>query len=133
MSVVHALRWIVVKRTSRRGWPEQREIVGDLRRRPTPAERLLWERLRNRQLDGFKFRRQHPIGRFVVDFYCVEAGLALEVDGLIHDRQRDADNLRDRHLRDEGVNVLRVKNDDVMNNLSAVLDRIAESLRQCRT
>jgi very-short-patch-repair endonuclease len=65
-----------------------------LRREDTPAEAMLWSRLRNRQLNGLKFRRQHPIGRFIVDFCCAEQSLILEIDGSVHDQQADYDQAR---------------------------------------
>lgn len=100
------------------------------RRHPTPAERLLWERLRRRQLDGYCFRRQHPIDRFIVDFYCAEAGLVIEVDGASHDGQIALDAERDAILATLGLRVLRVRNEDVLHDLDHVLARIARQWRE---
>jgi very-short-patch-repair endonuclease len=87
-----------------------------LRRRQTPAERRLWEALRNRKCDGLKFLRQHPIGPYVVDFYCAQHRVIVEVDGNVHD-QLDVwayDALRQHTLEDLGLAVLRLRNEDVM-------------------
>jgi very-short-patch-repair endonuclease len=65
--------------------PKMLKIAGDLRKLMTPAEKILWEHLRNKQLLGFRFRRHHPIGELVVDFFCYERMLAIEIDGAVHD------------------------------------------------
>lgn len=84
-----------------------------LRRVSTPYERVLWKLLRDRQLDDFKFRRQHPIGRYVADFASVAAMLVVELDGRIHDEQQDYDAVRDQFLGDNGWKVLRFSNRDL--------------------
>ena len=101
-----------------------------MRRRPTEAEKKLWSRLRNRQLVGVKFRRQHLIGHFVIDFYCHEARLAIEVDGDNHAEEYQAayDNLRTAELESHGVRVLRFWNNEVLNNIEGVLDAILAAL-----
>ena len=97
-----------------------------LRKQMTPPEALLWQGLRKRQLEGLRFRRQHPIGPYVLDFYCPRLALAIEVDGSQHafslGRQRDA--RRDNFLRRKGITVLRYWNSDIMGNLKGVLDDI---------
>jgi very-short-patch-repair endonuclease len=82
---------------------------------PTPAERTAWELLRNRRCLGLKFRRQHVISGFIVDFYCAELRLAVEVDGLIHEdqRQRWRDEARTAALNGVGVRVVRICNDEL--------------------
>jgi very-short-patch-repair endonuclease len=97
-----------------------------LRHETTDPERLLWLALRNGQIGGLKFRRQHPIGPYVVDFYCRSAGLIVEVDGMSHDDKfaRDAD--RSRYLASQGLRILRVQNRDVMEDLDAVTRAIAD-------
>jgi very-short-patch-repair endonuclease len=93
-----------------------------LRQRSTDAERKLWSRLRDRRLMGFKFKRQAPRGRYVVDFLCVEAALAVEVDGGQHaEKRRQADRMRTAELEREGLTVLRFWNLDVLTNLEGVL------------
>jgi len=98
-----------------------------LRGRLTPVEQTLWERLRNRRLEGLKFRRQHPLGPYIVDFYCAEHRLVVEVDGPIHLRRREEDALRDEYLTRYGYHVLRIRNDEVENDLEAVLERILQA------
>ena len=92
----------------------------------TPAESTLWQALRGRQLQGLKFRCQHPVGRFIVDFYCPSLKLVIEVDGGIHDRQQVYDRARTEHLETFGYRVLRFNNDEVLKDLSAVLEKIVE-------
>ncbi|MSQ61300.1 MAG: DUF559 domain-containing protein [Dehalococcoidia bacterium] len=92
------------------------------------SEKLLWEALRGRALHGCKFRRQYPIDSFVADFCCVKARLIVDLDGGAHLGRRSADEERDRRLGLLGYRVLRISNDDVSNDISAVLARIAEAL-----
>ena len=86
----------------------------------------LWDLLRNRRFDGYKFRRQHPIGRFILDFYCEDLHLAIEVDGGVHLRpdQEVYDRSRAQELNDLGIRVLRFWNNDVINNTEEVLEVI---------
>jgi very-short-patch-repair endonuclease len=93
-----------------------------LRAAPTDAERRLWHHLRGQQLDGFKFRRQYPIGPFIADFACLERRLIVEADGGQHGGSDDAD--RDRFLETRGYRVLRFWNDDVLLRTQAVLESI---------
>jgi very-short-patch-repair endonuclease len=106
------------------------DAAKDLRKDMTPAEKLLWEHLFNRQLGGFKFRRQHPLGRFIADFYCAEARLVVEIDGGIHKVQSEQDEQRTQLLKDEGYRVIRFSNSDVENNLSEVLGAIQNACCQ---
>ncbi|MGH8225475.1 MAG: endonuclease domain-containing protein [Gammaproteobacteria bacterium] len=96
-----------------------------LRYASTDAERILWRRLRDRQLDGWKFRRQHPIGSYVTDFYCVEAALVVEVDGGQHALRRKSDRERTEALVKLGIRVIRFWNNDVLAHTDAVLEQIA--------
>ena len=103
-----------------------------LRQRSTDAERKLWSRLRDHRLMGFKFKRQAPRGRYVVDFLCVEAQLVIEVDGSQHAEKRsEADRRRTAALEREGLTVLRFWNIDVLKNLDGVLTLITEALSRC--
>ncbi|QNT69550.1 endonuclease domain-containing protein [Defluviicoccus vanus] len=95
-----------------------------LRRDATPAERTLWRHLRNGQLAGLKFRRQVPIGPYIVDFVCVETKVVVEVDGGQH-ADNAADRLRDGALRSKGYRVVRVWNSEVMESIEGVLANIA--------
>ncbi|MGA0609393.1 endonuclease domain-containing protein [Caldimonas sp. KR1-144] len=102
-----------------------------LRQRSTDAEAMLWNRLRSRQLDGLKFRRQHPVAGFVVDFACMEAGIAVELDGGHHAEPAAVlrDDQRSQAIADEGLRVIRFWNNDVLNNIEGVLQIIAEATR----
>lgn len=106
-----------------------RDFARSLRRRPSRAERALWDALRDRGL-GVKFRRQHPIAPYTADFACAEAKLIVEIDGLSHDDERQAehDQTRTQSLRDAGWRVLRVRDTDVLSNLQAVIARIKQAL-----
>ena len=101
----------------------------ELRKNPTDAERLLWQRLRYWQIDGCKFRRQQPLGRYIVDFICLEKRLVIEVDGGQHVHQADYDKERDGWLRDQGFAFLRFWNNDVIENMDGVTEVIAENLK----
>ena len=96
----------------------------ELRTPETRTEAMVWAALRNRQLGGFKFRRQHAVGRYVLDFYCPAAKLAIELDGPIHDSQIEQDEFRTKYLEAYGYRVIRFRNDEVINDLSSVLSRI---------
>ena len=99
-----------------------------LRRNSTEVEKLLWSRLRDRQLDYTKFRRQHPLGPYVVDFFCLKQGLVIELDGGQHAVQAEDDRRRDRWMKGHGYQVLRFWNHEVMSNIEGVLQRISENL-----
>ena len=102
------------------------EFRRELRKTPTHSETLLWERLRNSQLDGRKFRRQHSIGVYILDFYCPAERLCIEIDGSVH-RNRDAishDKVRDETVAQLQIKTLRVNNDEVKTNIESVLTKI---------
>ena len=103
----------------------------ELRKTMTEAERLLWWALRKRRLDGVRFRRQHPIGPYVVDFVCLERTLVVEVDGGQHaePEPRAHDERRTRWLAAEGYAVVRVWNRDVFTNVDGVLGTIFGALQ----
>jgi very-short-patch-repair endonuclease len=103
-----------------------------LRRNSTDYEKVLWQKLRNRKFHGLKFLRQHPIvydeinGKalfFVPDFYCAEKKTIIEIDGKIHDYQKDYDERREEILKNKGLKILRFKNEEI-GNISEVLKRI---------
>jgi very-short-patch-repair endonuclease len=98
-----------------------------MRRAPTEAEARLWAELRGSRL-GSRFRRQHAIGRYIVDFYCPKRRLVVEVDGGIHGGATEEDALRTALLESRGIEVLRFTNDDVEQNLERVIERITEVL-----
>ncbi len=91
-----------------------------LRREMTDAEKLLWRHLRMEQLSGYKFRRQHPIGNYIVDFVCLEAALVLEVDGGQHAESAGNDAVRTKWLEGKGLHVMRFWNNEVLNNIEGV-------------
>ena len=104
-----------------------RAIARDLRRKSTPTEDMLWQALRRQQLHGLQFRRQHPIGPFVVDFVCHSARLVVEVDDPIHNDHREYDIERDIYLQRVGYTVLRIPADRVLRDLPNVLSEIRRS------
>ncbi|WP_193368427.1 endonuclease domain-containing protein [Pelagibius marinus] len=95
-----------------------------LRGNMTEAEQRLWSALRRRQLDGLRFRRQVPLGRFIVDFACYEARVVVELDGGQHAESEAEDAMRTRWLEDRGFRVLRFWNDEVFGNLEGLLEAI---------
>jgi very-short-patch-repair endonuclease len=105
-------------------------LARGLRQRQTNAEVRLWSRLRNRQLDDLKFRRQVPRGRFVADFLCDEAMLIVEVDGSQHDDSQSKDDIRSAYLERLGYMVMRVRNYDLLQNTDRVLDHICAVARE---
>ena len=98
------------------------------RREPTVAEARLWASLRRNQLAGAGFRRQHPVGAFILDFYCPAKRLCIELDGPIHERQREHDAMRTESLAAHGIGVVRFLNGEVLDDLPSVLQRIEASL-----
>jgi len=107
----------------------QRRYARRLRRDQTDVERKLWSRLRDRRLCGVRFRRQHPIGPFIVDFCSIEANLVIELDGGQHALQARSDAARTEFLRRQGYRVLRFWDNEALANIDAVLQRIVEALR----
>ncbi len=103
-------------------------LARSMREKPTKAEAALWHELRNRKL-GVKFRQQHVINRFIVDFCCLKANLVIEVDGNIHYKQKMQDRIRTEILETEGYRVLRFSNKRVFNDLDSVLKEIKELLK----
>jgi very-short-patch-repair endonuclease len=101
------------------------ELARELRRKGTPAEALFWELVRDRRLLGLKFRRQHQIGLYLVDFCCHELRLVVELDGEIHRGRQQHDRVRDAWLQSEGIAILRFPNRRVLDEPEAVLERIA--------
>jgi very-short-patch-repair endonuclease len=99
----------------------------ELRRKMTPAEKILWEELRANKL-GVHFRRQQVIQGFIVDFYCHKTGLVVEVDGDIHDLQNEEDERREKVLSAMGLRIVRFRNDEVVKSLSAVVGKIVEGI-----
>ncbi len=111
-------------------WSLLKPAAREMRHEPTAAEELLWQRIRNRGIDGAKFRRQHTIDRFIVDFVCLERALIIEVDGEIHQQpnQQAYDRERQQILEALGFRVLRFMNEMVFQSLEEVVQQIAEAL-----
>ena len=109
------------------------EYAKQMRKDSTKAEEILWLRLKNRQLAGLKFRRQHPIDKFIADFYCHEKKLVIELDGNIHNNseQTDLDNGRTETLNEFGITVLRFRNEEVINNIEAIISQMQNKLLSC--
>ena len=99
-----------------------------LRKKMTESERKLWRHLRSSQMNGLKFRRQHPIGPFIVDFVCLEKKLVLELDGSQHMTNREYDASRTTWLNERGYKVIRFWDNDVFKNFSGIVHRIFENL-----
>lgn len=102
----------------------------ELRRYQTLSERRLWDRLRSRQVAGQRFRRQHPIGRTIVDFICIRKGLIVELDGEIHNKRKEYDQRRDAWLTSLGYRVIRFKNEQVEKELDKIVEIIRNELTQ---
>jgi cyclase len=101
-----------------------------LKREMTKAEKQLWHELRNSKLNGYKFRRQHPIAWYIADFYCLQAKLVVELDGEVHELEemKEHDEKRNRIMENYDLTVLRFKNEDVFGNVDEVVDEIKKHL-----
>jgi len=95
-----------------------------LRKEQTPEEEIVWNHLRNRKFMNLKFRRQHDLEGFIVDFYCHELRLALEIDGRIHDKQKDYDELRQELIASKGIRFVRETNDELNRDVNLLFDDI---------
>ena len=121
-----------------KGWDEGQQSLlkgraRKMRAQPTPAENLLWKQLRNRRFLGHKFRRQVPIGQYIVDFLCEDEAIIIELDGGQHADAIPYDQQRTLWLESRGFRVLRVWNHDVMGNIEAVLEQLLSTLPEKRT
>jgi very-short-patch-repair endonuclease len=110
------------------------ENAKELRRNETEAEKALWKAVRSRRLDGLKIRRQHPVKQFILDFYCHEFLLGIEIDGSVHenDEAKDYDLNRTAELENLGITLLRFKNEEVLTNLSKVITDIRNKVVQLK-
>ena len=115
-------------------WKSITELAREQRNNPTPSEKRLWRNLRKRQFHGFRFLRQKPFVHeqreskryfYIADFYCAELNLVIEVDGKVHDFQKSYDYQRDLVLNGFGLNVLRIKNEELV-DMEGVLERIED-------
>jgi very-short-patch-repair endonuclease len=108
----------------------QIQLAKELRRTMTEAEKILWEHVRNDQLGGFHIRRQQIIHGRIVDFYCHAASLIVEVDGEVHEFHKSEDREKDDFLIENGFRVLRIRNEEIADNIDAVLVKILEECRK---
>lgn len=115
--------------TGQRVTKEKLQRAKELRREMTPAEKLLWHEVRAKKL-GVRFRRQQVIAGFIVDFYCHKAALVIEVDGDIHDLQKEEDERREKALREMGLRIVRFRNDEVVRELSTVVGKIRKAISE---
>jgi|WetSurMetagenome_2_1015567.scaffolds.fasta_scaffold724523_1 imidazole glycerol-phosphate synthase subunit HisF len=108
------------------------KLASQMRKDQTPAEKILWEKLRKRQLEGLKFRRQHPVNCFIADFYCHEAKLIIEVDGNVHDdpRQNERDIEREGIIKSLGLRIIRFTNKEIFNNVEDVIKKIKDNVNR---
>jgi very-short-patch-repair endonuclease len=111
---------------------QKKAMARRLRKKLTSAEALLWWRLRREEFDGWRFRRQHPIGPYIADFACIEVQLVIEVDGATHRTPEELahDESRTRYLESNGWRVMRFPNDDVIRNRRGVQDMIVAALNE---
>ena len=111
-------------------WGKLKPLAREMRQEPTPSEDIVWQAIRSRRLNGVKFRRQHAIDAFIVDFVAIEQHLIVEIDGSIHDEtdQQLYDAERQARLEALGFRVIRFTNGEVVHSLSAVLEAIGEVL-----
>ena len=101
-----------------------------LRENMTSAEKLLWVKIKGKQILGLRFRRQHPISIFIVDFYCHEARLVVEVDGKIHNQQLEYDDGRTAEMEKFYIEVIRFKNYEIEHDIDEVINKITERLKK---
>jgi very-short-patch-repair endonuclease len=104
------------------------EIARKLRREMTPAECILWKELRARRFRGLKLRRQAPLGEYIVDFLSMPLRLIIEVDGGIHDHQKEEDKAREEYLCSHGFTILRIRNENIYADLPEVLMQIEKEI-----
>jgi very-short-patch-repair endonuclease len=103
-----------------------------LRKNQTPAEKLVWGFLRNRQMKGLKFRRQYSVGNYVIDFYCPKLKLAVEIDGNIHDlpEQKGYDIKRQQYIEQFGIKFIRIRNEELFGNANKTFDKIENFIKK---
>ncbi|HET7831782.1 MAG TPA: endonuclease domain-containing protein [Gallionella sp.] len=110
-----------------------RAFAREMRGRMTDAEALLWMLLRNRRIAGAKFRRQHPVGRYILDFYCIEKQLGIELDGGQHGETIGDDQRRDTWLQKQGIRVLRFWNNQMLTETEVVMEVIFQAVVTAET
>ena len=115
--------------------PKLRQLARNLRNNSTLSEVLLWNELKGRQINGFQFFRQKPIGNFIVDFYCPKLKLVIEIDGASHEIKKNQirDKKKDQFLQSLGLSIIRIDDWDVKQNLSVVIEELVEKIENRRT
>lgn len=103
-------------------------LARKMRLNMTDTEKILWNELKNKKLSGYRFRCQHPVHRYILDFYCHAAALALEIDGDVHKTHHEYDKFRDEFLENCGITTLRFSNDEIIHDVKDVLNRIKHAL-----
>ncbi len=118
-----------------RGYKKNLVLKRKLRSKLTPAENKLWLQLRSKQFLGLKFRRQHGVGSYIVDFFCSEKKLVIEVDGDVHalERQIEKDRFREEYLKNLGINIVRYANNDILKNIEGVLEDLMNTVNSLST
>ncbi len=111
-------------------WAKLKPLARQMRKKLTLAEALFWQRLRKRQVLGHKFRRQHAIERFIVDFYCRDARLVVEVDGPIHQYTQEEEAIRQTFLESQELEVIRFSNQEIVQHISRIVERVTEALKE---
>jgi very-short-patch-repair endonuclease len=111
---------------------ELKETRRHLRKNQTYTEKIVWMYLRNRQMEGYKFRRQYSVDKFVIDFYCPKLKLAIEIDGSIHNEpdQKEYDVKRQEYLETFGINFLRLTNEEINGNPNAAFEKIEKTIEE---
>jgi very-short-patch-repair endonuclease len=122
----------MLKRTKRKTTLKMILAARDMRRNQTFAEQVLWDTLRNNNFHGLKFRRQHPVGNSILDFFCVKYQLAIEVDGSIHHAtdQRKLDADREEKIKELGIQIIRFSNDEVTHHVDSVIQKILSQVKK---
>lgn len=108
---------------------QQKQNAKDMRDNPTPPEAILWNYLKKSQLNGLKFRRQQPIGKYIVDFLCCSKKIIIELDGGQHSENEKYDELRDKYLQSEGYQVIRIWNNEIYNNIEGVMQYLKDKTK----
>jgi very-short-patch-repair endonuclease len=117
----------------RRSNPTTMHQAGELRKELTPAERKLWAYLRNNQINGVSFRRQHAIGKYIPDFCAVQEKLIIELDGSQHLDQQEYDAERTKYLEEQGYKVIRFWNNQILNDMNGVILAITYAIEEIKT
>ena len=108
---------------------ELKELSKRNRNNPTPSEFKIWNTILKKDKTGFRFLRQKPINRFILDFYCSKLNLAIEIDGNSHNKKKGYDESRDKFLRQIGIETIRFTNNEILNNIQNVKNKLQEKIR----